>query len=89
MCLHGFLRNSRDFVEFGELMAKRGVRVIAPDLRGRGFSEWFNDSSQYHYDLIKRDVVELLDHLQIMRVALLGIALGALISIDLAAEEPQ
>lgn len=86
ICLHGFLRNSRDFVEFGELMSGVGVRVIAPDLRGRGFSDWYEDSSKYHYDLIKQDVVELLDYLGLERVAMLGIALGALISMELAKE---
>lgn len=88
LCLHGFLRNSRDFCELGKAFATQGVRVIAPDLRGRGFSTWFDDASQYHYDLVKQDVRELLAHLQIERVAILGVALGALIAMDLVAEQP-
>ncbi|SDP77532.1 Pimeloyl-ACP methyl ester carboxylesterase [Ralstonia sp. 25mfcol4.1] len=88
LCLHGFMRNSRDFCELGELLASQGVQVIAPDLRGRGFSTRFTDAKDYHYDLVKGDVWDLLDHLQIERVAVLGIALGGLIAMDMAAERP-
>ncbi|WP_322981443.1 alpha/beta hydrolase [Pseudomonas sp. C11] len=86
LCLHGFLRNSRDFTELGGVLAEQGVRVIIPDLRGRGSSERFTDHSKYHYDLIKQDVVDLLDHLELARVAILGTALGAAIGMDLVAE---
>lgn len=89
LCLHGFMRCSRDFHELGETLAEAGVRVIAPDLRGRGLSSRFDDPAQYHYDLTKQDVVELLDHLRIEHVAIAGIALGAIIAQDLAHELPQ
>jgi pimeloyl-ACP methyl ester carboxylesterase len=86
MCLHGFLRNSRDFSEVGELLASQGVRVIIPDLRGRGFSQRFADPANYHYDLVKRDVAELISHLKLNRLAVLGTALGAFIGMDLVVE---
>lgn len=88
LCLHGFLRNSRDFCVLGETLAAQGTRVIAPDLRGRGFSTWFEDPSSYHYDLVKKDVVELLEQLELQQVVILGVALGALIAMDLVAEQP-
>ena len=39
LCLHGLTRNSRDFAEFAERYAG-AWRLIAPDFRGRGRSEW-------------------------------------------------
>lgn len=89
LCLHGFMRTSRDFCELGETLCAAGVRVIAPDLRGRGLSSRFEDATQYHYDLTKQDVVELLEHLGIDRVAIVGVALGAIIAQDLVAERPE
>jgi len=37
LCLHGLMRNSRDFAELAAHLAARH-RVIAPDMRGRGLS---------------------------------------------------
>ncbi|OYU07319.1 MAG: hypothetical protein CFE47_11800 [Pseudomonas sp. PGPPP1] len=88
LCLHGFLRSSRDFSELGRILSGQGIRVIVPDLRGRGLSATFASAADYHYDLIKQDVWDLLDHLGIDNVAVLGIALGALLAMDMAVENP-
>ena len=37
LCLHGLMRNSRDFEELAPQLAAR-YRVIVPDVRGRGLS---------------------------------------------------
>lgn len=86
LCLHGFMRNSRDFCDLGRTFAAKGVRVVAPDLRGRGFSTRYSDPKDYHYDLVMRDVKDLLDHLDIGPVAVLGVALGGIIAMDMAGE---
>ncbi|MGN8080864.1 alpha/beta fold hydrolase [Variovorax sp. 22077] len=88
LCLHGFMRNSRDFEELGPALAESGVRVIAPDLRGRGFSTRYADVKEYHFDLLVQDVWSLLDHLGVHRVAVLGTALGGLIGLNMAGEAP-
>jgi pimeloyl-ACP methyl ester carboxylesterase len=88
LCLHGFMRNSRDFCELGRTLSASGVRVIAPDMRGRGFSTWFSDAKSYHYDLIRQDVKDLLEQLNIEKVAVLGIALGGMVAMDMAGESP-
>ncbi|MBN2975751.1 alpha/beta hydrolase [Pseudomonas sp. FP597] len=89
LCLHGFLRSSRDFSELGRTFSGLGIRLIAPDLRGRGLSATFTSAADYHYDLIKQDVWDLLDHLGIDKVVVLGIALGALLAMDMATENPE
>lgn len=88
LCLHGFMRNSRDFEELGPALAESGVRVIAPDLRGRGFSTRYADVKEYHFDLLVQDVWGLLDYLGVHRVAVLGTALGGLIGLNMAGEAP-
>ena len=48
VCLHGLTRNSRDFADLAEHLAAQGRRVIVPEMRGRGFSDYAPDSSTYH-----------------------------------------
>lgn len=86
LCLHGFMRNSRDFCDLGRTFAAKGVRVVAPDLRGRGFSPRYSDAKDYHYDLLMQDVKDLLGYLDIGPVAVLGVALGGIMAIDMAGE---
>ena len=40
ICVHGLTRNCRDFDFLARRLAHRGLRVIAPDLPGRGKSQW-------------------------------------------------
>lgn len=89
LCLHGFMRNSRDFCELGRTLSAAGIRVIVPDLRGRGLSARYSDVKDYHYDLVRQDVRDLLDYLGVPRVAVLGVALGGLIALDMAGETPS
>jgi pimeloyl-ACP methyl ester carboxylesterase len=78
LCIPGLTRNSKDFEPVFELLA--GVRrVIAMDLRGRGRSQYAADSKTYNVAIELRDVIALLDHLNIQRVALIGTSRGGLI----------
>src|SRR5258705_6934294 len=47
ICVHGLTRNSRDFDFLAKRLAQRGLRVIAPDLPGRGRSEWVTPPTDY------------------------------------------
>lgn len=47
ICMHGFAGSGLDFKPLAETMVKSGVRVIAPDLFGRGQSTFFMDSRYY------------------------------------------
>ena len=48
VCVHGVSRNGRDFDMLAAALAERGARVIAPDLPGRGRSDWLGLAAALH-----------------------------------------
>lgn len=88
ICLHGYWRTSRDFEELAAHFSGQR-RVVTVDLRGRGRSDWFPDPQDYSFDAVVGDVVALLDTLGIARAAIVGLALGAQIGMELAANRPE
>ncbi len=88
VCLPGLTRNSKDFEE----LALRYVpewRVITPDLRGRGQSDWDPQPSRYQHLTYVNDIWALLDKLEIQNVALLGTSLGGWIAMLMATQQPH
>lgn len=84
LCLAGLTRNMADFEPILEPLA--GIcRLIRLDSRGRGLSD--NDPDYMNYNVLREahDVLELLDHLGIDKVAILGTSRGGLIAMALAA----
>lgn len=88
LCLHGLTRNSRDFIALAQHLQPR-YRVLAPDIRGRGCSEYDKNWQNYHPGTYVLDVLSLLHELQIERVAIIGTSLGALMAMLLAAQNPE
>lgn len=84
VCLHGLTRNSSDFEDLAPLLAATGRRVIAPDVRGRGESQWDGNPANYVPRTYARDVMELLDALGIGRAVFLGTSMGGVIMMMLA-----
>ncbi|GGL51365.1 alpha/beta fold hydrolase [Wenxinia marina] len=82
VCLPGLTREGTDF-DF-VAMHLTGVRLIRPDYRGRGRSDRA-DPATYTVPHEAQDVLALLDHLRLEKVALLGTSRGGLISMALAA----
>nr|WP_236549727.1 alpha/beta hydrolase [Profundibacterium mesophilum] len=82
LCLSGLTRNSSDFDYVAPYLD--GVRLIRPDYRGRGRSEWTGAPS-YTVPTEAGDVLALLDHLGLERAALLGTSRGGMIAMLLAA----
>ncbi|PIE12638.1 MAG: alpha/beta hydrolase [Rhodobacterales bacterium] len=82
LCLAGLTRDGRDFDFVAPHLT--GIRLIRLDYRGRGQSQWA-DWSTYTLPVETRDVIELLDHLGLDKVAILGTSRGGLIAMGLAA----
>jgi pimeloyl-ACP methyl ester carboxylesterase len=87
--IHGLLMNRRMFDRLGPAMAERGNRVIALDLLGHGRSDRPADMSQYSMTFFARQIVALLDHLELEEAVIGGTSLGANVSLELAYLEPK
>ena len=83
LCLSGLTRDGRDFDYLAPHLPE--VRLIRPDYRGRGASDRAVDPLTYAVPVEARDVLALLDHLRLDRVAVLGTSRGGLIAMLLAA----
>lgn len=82
LCLAGLTRNSADF---GFVLPHLdGCRVIRMDYRGRGRSDHAADVMSYNILREAQDAVELLDHLGLARVTVIGTSRGGLIAMVLA-----
>ncbi|MER5645298.1 alpha/beta hydrolase [Streptosporangium sp. NPDC002524] len=84
LALHGHLSEGASFADLAAGLAP-GWRVIAPDQRGHGDSDRAPDYSRRGY---LDDVLALLDHLGLDRVAILGHSLGAVNAYQFAARHP-
>lgn len=83
LCLAGLTRCGRDFDFVAPYLSN--YRLIRLDYRGRGGSDWARDAADYSVPRESTDVLELLDHLNLERVAILGTSRGGLNAMYLAA----
>ena len=88
LCLPGLTRNARDFEPVAAAFAGKH-RVIAVDYRGRGMSDPDPDSANYGPPTYLRDILKLLDQLGIADAIVVGTSLGGIVTMLLAAEEPE
>ena len=88
LCLHGLTRNSRDFAALAEHVAP-ARRVLVPDLRGRGKSQYDTHWLNYHPGTYIEDMWTLLSELSLERVVVIGTSLGGLMAMLMAATRPQ
>ena len=88
LCLHGLTRNARDFADFAERHSP-AFRVIALEFRGRAESDYDPLPMRYTPLTYAADVIELLDQLGIDRAIFVGTSLGGLVTMAVAAMQPQ
>ncbi|WP_373636506.1 alpha/beta fold hydrolase [Yoonia sp. BS5-3] len=81
IALPGLTRNAADFDHVAPHLTGR---LIRPDYRGRGQSDWA-DHSTYTVPQEARDILELMGHLKLEKAALLGTSRGGIIAMMLAA----
>ena len=78
--LHGLFSNAEtNWIKFGHagLLAKAGFRVIMPDLRAHGQSEAPHEPAAYPQDVLIKDILALIDQLDMQDYDLGGFSLGA------------
>ena len=87
LCLHGLTRNARDFEPLAAELAG-DWRLIVPELRGRGDSDYARDSASYNPQTYVEDIEALLELLKIERFVAIGTSLGGLLTMMLAQRAP-
>lgn len=88
VCLPGLTRNARDFTGLAERLSAEW-RVICPEMRGRGDSDYSKNSATYTPMTYVQDVNLLLDELGLERIVVIGTSLGGLMAMILAMITPQ
>jgi len=86
LCVHGITANCRCWDVVANALIP-DYRIIAMDLRGRGQSEKPDGGYSLEYHL--RDMICVLDDLQIDRAVIMGHSLGAFIGLAFAAQHPD
>ena len=89
--LHGFTSSHTGNWGRGwiDLLADRGFRVVGLDFPSHGKSGRVYDSARVTTDRLARDVVALLDELEIERADLFGFSMGGGVALKLASEHPD
>jgi len=85
LCVHGLTRNGRDFDFLARRLAQRGLRVIAPDLPGRGASEWVPNAADYTTPLYLAAMAAVIARSGAKAVDWIGTSLGGHIGMEMAA----
>ncbi|HUK06269.1 MAG TPA: alpha/beta hydrolase [Stellaceae bacterium] len=87
LCLSGLARSSIDFAHVASRLARQR-RVICPDYRGRGRSDYDKDWRNYEPRTYIMDILDLLAVTGIERAVIIGTSLGGLLAMGLAVLQP-
>ena len=87
ICVHGLSRQARDFDSLARALAP-SMRVICPDVAGRGESDWLEDPHGYQVPQYAADMVTLVQQLHaqapIATLDWVGTSMGGLIGMVVA-----
>ena len=94
VCVHGLTRQGRDFDALARALLKQtmgDVRVICPDVVGRGESDWLREPADYQLPLYAADMLALLAQVHresaVGMLDYVGTSMGGLIGIVLAGQK--
>lgn len=86
LLLHGLASNARIWELVGPRLAELGWAAIAPDARGHGLTD--KPDGDYGFETFRKDLLAMIDALNLERPLLVGHSWGALIALDYAAQFP-
>ena len=96
VCVHGLTRQGRDFDVLARVLlaqSRTPLRIVCPDVVGRGHSDWLKDPAGYGFPQYVADMAALVValHAQAPIGALdwVGTSMGGLIGLMLAAAPPE
>jgi pimeloyl-ACP methyl ester carboxylesterase len=88
LCLTGLTRNAHDYERLARRLAPER-RIICPDYRGRGRSQYDPDWRNYRPETYLNDIRHLLAVLGLERVVVIGTSLGGVLAMAMAALMPR
>jgi pimeloyl-ACP methyl ester carboxylesterase len=89
LCIHGLTRQGRDFDVLAQALcdqAGSAIRVVCPDVVGRGSSDWLKNPQAYQVPTYAADMFALLAQLQPGTLDWLGTSMGGLIGMAVAGQ---
>jgi pimeloyl-ACP methyl ester carboxylesterase len=86
ICVHGLIRNGRDFDYLSLALEGEGRQMFCPDIVGRGKSDWLANPANYNYAQYIADLTALIARTGAESVDWIGTSMGGLIGMLLAAE---
>ena len=94
VCVHGLSRQGRDFDALAQALLARSaqpLRIVCPDVVGRGRSEWLADPMGYAIPTYASDMLQMIGQLHaqapLARLDWVGTSMGGLIGMALAGSE--
>ena len=87
--LHGFMDAAASFDRVAPTLAAAGLRVIAPDLRGFGESDWISGGGYYHFPDYVADLDALAAKLAPDPFFLVGHSMGGTVASLFAGARPE
>ncbi|MDQ3951555.1 MAG: alpha/beta hydrolase [Actinomycetota bacterium] len=87
--VHGLLLPRTHNYPLADALADRGNRVILIDLLGHGESDQPPHSRYHSMEIYARQVVALLDHLDVPEAVIAGTSLGANVTLEVASHTPE
>ena len=87
VCVHGYTSSAEAFNALARRLQHQ-VRIIVPDVRGHGDSDWSSDGAYGYLDQMS-DLEALVDQLELQQFALIGTSMGGIIAMAYAAAHPR
>ena len=90
LCVHGLTRQGRDFDVLAQALCQTAenaghpIRVVCPDVAGRGKSDWLQDPAGYQVPHYAADMLALLAQLKPATLDWVGTSMGGLIGMVVA-----
>src|SRR6187200_2128332 len=85
LLLHGLTASSSSWRNVAPVLGEN-FRVVAPDARGHGGSQWMRD---YTFEVMRDDVVKFMEQLGFLAAIVVGHSMGAVTAYELAATHPE
>lgn len=87
--LHAFSHNAAFFEPLAKYLSEKGLYVIAPDMPGRGKSDYLINPKNYNYWLYIDDLFLILNYFKIEKASLFGNSMGGITSILFTEKFPR